>query len=99
MWGQINTEFWFCIFRARGLHGNGKNIWFDKSVSYIFHTGGHLCINAEHTWADGAVIAHLSEEVNVLEHLLIEYAPDTGKIIAKNEFQPVVRTLTWTNLR
>merc|ERR1712130_384389 len=60
---------------------------------------GHIAINAEHSWADGAVTCHLTEEANVLEHLLVEYCPDTRKIIGEADSQqPIVKTLQFTNL-
>ena len=60
---------------------------------------GHHAFNAEHTWADGAVMMHLAEEISVLEHLLIEYCPKTGRILGDNDTNiPIFRALTFTNL-
>ena len=66
----------------RGLHGDGSNIWFDKSYTYVFLQDGQFVLNIEHAWADGAVTCHVCEETNVIEHLLVEYHPDTGKIVS-----------------
>ena len=86
-------------FARRCLHGTGKNIWFDKCFSIIASSNGHVGQNVEHTWADGAVMMHITEEVQVLEHLLVEYAPDTGKILSKDvEFSPKVDVLKWNSL-
>merc|ERR1711937_749550 len=86
----------------RGLHGDGSNIWFDKSYTYVFLQDGQFVLNIEHAWADGAVTCHVCEETNVIEHLLVEYHPQTGKIISNepkhcpngNEFE----LLLWSNL-
>ena len=68
----------------RGLHGDGSNIWFDKSYTYVFLQDGQFVLNIEHAWADGAVTCHVCEETNVIEHLLVEYHPDTGKIVTND---------------
>ncbi|CAG5113863.1 Oidioi.mRNA.OKI2018_I69.chr2.g7953.t1.cds [Oikopleura dioica] len=86
-------------FARRCLHGSGQNIWFDKCFSIIAASNGHIGQNVEHTWADGAVILHITEEVQVLEHLLIEYAPDTGMILSKEkEITPELEILKWNSL-
>jgi hypothetical protein len=43
------------------LHGDGTNIWFDKSFQLIFFTDGKHGLNAEHAWGDAPVMAHCSE--------------------------------------
>ena len=51
--------------RARALiHGvpDRPSVWFDKSISLTFFTDGHVGVNAEHSWADAPVVAHLMEE-------------------------------------
>ena len=35
--------------------------WFDKSFSVVYFKNGKKGINAEHSWADAPVIAHLWE--------------------------------------
>lgn len=83
----------------RGLHGNGENIWFDKSYTYVFLPDGQFVLNIEHAWADGAVTCHVCEETNVIEHLLIEYHPDTGKIIGENvDSDDDFEVLIWSDL-
>lgn len=39
--------------------------WFDKSFSVIFFKNGKSGINAEHSWADAPVVAHVWEVGNV----------------------------------
>ena len=51
-------------WRERGsliMHGDGGNRWFDKSVSLIVFENGHAGLNAEHSWADAPVVAHMWE--------------------------------------
>jgi hypothetical protein len=52
--------------RARALlHGDPARptVWFDKSLSLNFFSNGHMGVNAEHSWADAPVVAHLMEEI------------------------------------
>ena len=86
-------------FARRCLHGTGQNLWFDKCFSVITSSNGHIGQNVEHSWADGAVIMHITEEVQVLEHLLVEYAPDTGKILSNDAQSSLkVDVLKWNSL-
>lgn len=39
--------------------------WFDKSLTYIVFKNGKIGMNAEHSWADAPIVAHLWE-VSVL---------------------------------
>ena len=74
-------------------------MWFDKSFTFTCTTNGHIGIGVEHSWADGAVTCHMTEEANVLEHLLVEYNPDDGTIMQDDVIEkPAYRCLTWTNL-
>lgn len=84
----------------RSLHGNGANIWFDKSYTMIFFDDGQFTLNCEHSWADGAVTCHVTEETNVIEHVCITYDADTGAIQPENgDRQPVeYLCLKWHNL-
>lgn len=43
------------------LHGNGSNRWFDKSLTLVVFSDGHAGLNAEHSWADAPVVAHMWE--------------------------------------
>ncbi|CAG9533273.1 unnamed protein product [Cercopithifilaria johnstoni] len=43
------------------LHGTGCDRWFDKSFNLIIFKNGRFGINAEHSWGDAAVVAHLME--------------------------------------
>ncbi|XP_061706230.1 carnitine O-palmitoyltransferase 1, liver isoform [Cydia pomonella] len=57
------------------LHGKGCDRWFDKSFNLCFSTNGYVGFNAEHTWADAPVMAHLWENV-IWSEIEIGYAPD-----------------------
>lgn len=84
----------------RSLHGNGANIWFDKSYTMIFFDDGQFTLNCEHSWADGAVTCHVTEETNVIEHVCITYDADTGMIQPENDDRQSVEylCLKWHNL-
>ena len=43
------------------LHGDGRTLWFDKTIQAIAFADGHLGSNVEHTPADAPVIGHLNE--------------------------------------
>jgi len=48
--------------RGRALiHGSGANRWFDKSLNVVVFKNGHSGLNAEHSFADAPVVAHLYE--------------------------------------
>jgi len=48
-------------FAARLLHGNGYDRWFDKSFTLVVGKNGRMGFNAEHSWADAAVMSHMWE--------------------------------------
>ena len=43
------------------IHGNGSNIWFDKSVCVIVFNDGRIGFNAEHSWGDAPTLGHVLE--------------------------------------
>ncbi|XP_012346719.1 carnitine O-palmitoyltransferase 1, liver isoform isoform X2 [Apis florea] len=45
------------------LHGKGYDRWFDKSFTLCIGNNGRIGFNAEHSWADAAVMSHLWEYV------------------------------------
>ncbi|KAF7990168.1 hypothetical protein HCN44_009903 [Aphidius gifuensis] len=45
------------------LHGKGYDRWFDKSFNLCIGTNGRIGFNAEHSWADAAVMSHLWEYI------------------------------------
>lgn len=51
----------FCVFTAL-LHSCFLSLrWFDKSFSVVVYTNGKNGLNAEHSWADAPIVAHLWE--------------------------------------
>ncbi|KAJ8970433.1 hypothetical protein NQ314_001228 [Rhamnusium bicolor] len=49
------------------LHGRGYDRWFDKTFTLCVGSNGRIGFNAEHSWADAAVMAHLWEWVVTTE--------------------------------
>ncbi|XP_067674607.1 carnitine O-palmitoyltransferase 1, liver isoform-like isoform X2 [Haliotis asinina] len=43
------------------LHGKGYDRWFDKSFTLVVCSNGHIGFNAEHSWADAPIMAHMWE--------------------------------------
>uniref|UniRef100_A0A3Q0SIJ1 Uncharacterized protein n=1 Tax=Amphilophus citrinellus TaxID=61819 RepID=A0A3Q0SIJ1_AMPCI len=43
------------------LHGKCYDRWFDKSFTVIYYKNGKMGVNAEHSWADAPVLAHVWE--------------------------------------
>ncbi|XP_025099483.1 carnitine O-palmitoyltransferase 1, liver isoform-like isoform X1 [Pomacea canaliculata] len=43
------------------LHGKGYDRWFDKSFTLVVCPNGRVGFNAEHSWADAPIMAHLWE--------------------------------------
>ncbi|XP_045183818.2 carnitine O-palmitoyltransferase 1, liver isoform-like isoform X2 [Mercenaria mercenaria] len=56
---DVNKDF---SSRARHLFvGDGKSIWFDKSLTLIISRDGRFGLNGEHSYADAPVIGHILE--------------------------------------
>ncbi|XP_046412845.1 carnitine O-palmitoyltransferase 1, liver isoform isoform X1 [Neodiprion fabricii] len=63
------------------LHGKGHDRWFDKSFTLCIGSNGRIGFNAEHSWADAAVMSHLWEFVISEETMNIEAdAPVMGHL-------------------
>lgn len=45
------------------LHGEGDNIWFDKSFNIIVFKNGKFGVNVEHAWADAPIMSQFFEWV------------------------------------
>ncbi|XP_012935595.1 carnitine O-palmitoyltransferase 1, liver isoform [Aplysia californica] len=45
------------------LHGKGHDRWFDKSFTFVVCSNGRIGFNAEHSWADAPIMAHMWEYV------------------------------------
>lgn len=76
------------------LHGKGYDRWFDKSFTLCVGTNGRLGFNAEHSWADAAVLTHLWEIV-ILDEMENGYTPDgnaKGEVLIE---PPTPQRLKW----
>uniref|UniRef100_A0A2K6EEC8 Carnitine O-palmitoyltransferase 1, liver isoform n=1 Tax=Propithecus coquereli TaxID=379532 RepID=A0A2K6EEC8_PROCO len=58
------------------LHGSCFDRWFDKSFTFIVFKNGKMGINAEHSWADAPIVAHLWEYVMATDSFQLGYAED-----------------------
>ncbi|XP_051572487.1 carnitine O-palmitoyltransferase 1, liver isoform isoform X3 [Myxocyprinus asiaticus] len=57
------------------LHGKCYDRWFDKSFSVMVYRNGKNGLNAEHSWADAPIVAHLWEvQAQVSESLAVAQA-------------------------
>jgi len=77
------------------LHGKGYDRWFDKSFTLCIGTNGRIGFNAEHSWADAAVMSHFWEYVVSDEAVNMGYTTD-GRSLGTPEFNPPMPTrLQW----
>ncbi|XP_076640143.1 carnitine O-palmitoyltransferase whd isoform X1 [Colletes latitarsis] len=77
------------------LHGKGYDRWFDKSFTLCIGSNGRTGFNAEHSWADAAVMSHLWEYVMAQEIVNREFTKD-GHTNGAPEFTPPPPTrLQW----
>ncbi|CAL1543140.1 unnamed protein product [Lymnaea stagnalis] len=51
------------------IHGKGYDRWFDKSFTFVVCSNGKIGFNAEHSWADAPIMAHMWEVVVTREHI------------------------------
>ncbi|XP_033063345.1 carnitine O-palmitoyltransferase 1, liver isoform [Trachypithecus francoisi] len=58
------------------LHGQCYDRWFDKSFTFVVFKNGKIGINAEHSWADAPIMAHLWEYVMATDSRQLGYAED-----------------------
>ncbi|XP_076376106.1 carnitine O-palmitoyltransferase whd isoform X2 [Megalopta genalis] len=69
------------------LHGKGYDRWFDKSFTLCIGSNGRIGFNAEHSWADAAVMSHLWEYVMSKDTDTKQYGED-GYNKGEPEFSP-----------
>ncbi|XP_039309845.1 carnitine O-palmitoyltransferase 1, muscle isoform isoform X1 [Solenopsis invicta] len=76
------------------LHGKGHDRWFDKSFTLCIGSNGRIGFNAEHSWADAAVMSHLWEYIVCSEFLDRQYKD--GHNAGTPDFAPPAPTrLQW----
>ncbi|XP_049288808.1 carnitine O-palmitoyltransferase 1, liver isoform isoform X1 [Anopheles funestus] len=77
------------------LHGNGHDRWFDKSFTVCVGSNGRIGFNAEHTWADAPVMAHVWENI-VAEEATNKRYDENGNTAGIPEFEPPTpKRLAW----
>ncbi|KAG5898086.1 hypothetical protein JTB14_001790 [Gonioctena quinquepunctata] len=77
------------------LHGKGYDRWFDKSFTLCIGNNGRIGFNAEHSWADAAVMSHVWEWVMTSETWEVRFDED-GNTVGKPEISPPVpMRLNW----
>ncbi|RZB39047.1 carnitine O-palmitoyltransferase 1, liver isoform [Asbolus verrucosus] len=69
------------------LHGKGYDRWFDKSLTLCIGNNGRIGFNAEHSWADAAVLSHVWEWVVTAQIHEIRY-DENGNTLGKPEIVP-----------
>lgn len=77
------------VFGRSMLHGKGYDRWFDKSFSLVVTKNARIGFNAEHSWADAPIMAHLWESI-MIDDLIAQGYSEDGHVINydKPEFQP-----------
>ncbi|VDK77714.1 unnamed protein product [Onchocerca ochengi] len=76
------------------LHGTGYDRWFDKSFNFIIYKNGRFGVNAEHSWGDAAVLAHLMEFC-VIKSIGKNNYDENGNVNGKAELIPKHDLLRW----
>nr|XP_055038132.1 carnitine O-palmitoyltransferase 1, liver isoform [Misgurnus anguillicaudatus] len=77
------------------LHGKCYDRWFDKSFTVVIYKNGKNGLNAEHSWADAPVMAHLWEYVMTTDSFHLGYNEEGH---CKGEVDPSLlrpQRLTW----
>ncbi|XP_063986769.1 carnitine O-palmitoyltransferase 1, liver isoform isoform X2 [Diachasmimorpha longicaudata] len=77
------------------LHGKGYDRWFDKSFTLCVGSNGRIGFNAEHSWADAAVMSHFWEFIQYWDVTLNNVYTEDGHTIGTPEFKLVPSRLQW----
>lgn len=78
-------------FGHKLLHGKGCDRWFDKSFTLCIASNGRIGFNAEHTWSDAAIMAHVWEMLVVDENISNRY-DEHGNAVGALEMTPPTPT-------
>ncbi|XP_070536281.1 carnitine O-palmitoyltransferase 1, liver isoform-like [Ptychodera flava] len=82
-------------FATSLLAGNGHNRWFDKSITLVIFKNGKMGFNAEHSWADAPISAHMWEYCMAEDLLNLGYR-DNGHCKGESEKKLVTpQRLKW----
>ncbi|KAM6160104.1 carnitine O-palmitoyltransferase 1, liver isoform [Erethizon dorsatum] len=77
------------------LHGQCYDRWFDKSLTYIVFKNGKIGMNAEHSWADAPIVAHLWEYIMATDWFQLGYEEDGHCKGSTNPNIPYPTRLQW----
>ncbi|XP_030626166.1 carnitine O-palmitoyltransferase 1, liver isoform [Chanos chanos] len=77
------------------LHGKCYDRWFDKSFSVVIYKNGKTGLNAEHSWADAPVVAHLWEYVLATDSFQLGYNEEGHCKGDVSPSLPPAQRLTW----
>ena len=63
---QLLVATWNCALCGELSSHSNQNpallcSWFDKTLNLVVFANGHAGLNAEHSWADAPVVAHMME--------------------------------------
>lgn len=78
-------------FGRKLLHGRGCDRWFDKSFTLCIASNGRMGFNAEHTWSDAAIMAHIWE-ILVCDENSCERYDAQGNALGSIEMTPPTPT-------
>uniref|UniRef100_A0A8C2DGY0 carnitine O-palmitoyltransferase n=1 Tax=Cyprinus carpio TaxID=7962 RepID=A0A8C2DGY0_CYPCA len=77
------------------LHGKCYDRWFDKSFSVVVYKNGKNGLNAEHSWADAPIVAHLWEFTLATDAFHLGYTADGNCKGEIEHFLPPPQRLSW----
>ncbi|XP_031416395.1 carnitine O-palmitoyltransferase 1, liver isoform-like isoform X2 [Clupea harengus] len=77
------------------LHGKCYDRWFDKSFSVVVFKNGKNGLNAEHSWADAPVVAHLWEYVLATDSFQLGYSEEGHSKGEVDSSLPAPQRLNW----
>nr|XP_034990942.1 carnitine O-palmitoyltransferase 1, brain isoform isoform X2 [Zootoca vivipara] len=77
------------------LHGRCCDRWFDKSFTLIVYRNGKSGINAEHSWADAPIVAHLWEYTIATDAFTLGYDANGNCKGDKDSSIPPPQKLQW----
>ncbi|XP_051543121.1 carnitine O-palmitoyltransferase 1, liver isoform isoform X3 [Myxocyprinus asiaticus] len=77
------------------LHGRCYDRWFDKSFTVVVYKNGKNGLNAEHSWADAPIMAHLWEYVMTTDCFQLGYNEEGHCKGEVDSSLPRPQRLTW----
>lgn len=77
------------------LHGKGHDRWYDKSFNLVVTKNGRAGFNAEHSWSDAPIMAHLWEYVLSYEDQSLGYDSEGHCKVGNGKELPAPLRLKW----